>query len=500
MLRIREKLLLAYLFPAIVLVVVFVALAYGAMRRALETELRKRLVSIAEAAAGQLDGSLVAGLRRAFAEEGDVLVRKSRTYEYLRLRLQTLRRSTGVRAVSVFDRGPDEGAARGELRNLVEDTGQTPVGDRSYAREADLPELERVFATPESRASVLFTGKDGVVYMSGYAPVRLGQKALAAVAIDAPADFFTPLGELRNTLLTVGGALLFVLVLLSIWLAARLSRPIRALSEAARAIGRGEVRAPILAQGNDEVALLARTMEEMRLRIEAREGELQMMLAGIAHEVRNPLGGIELYAGLLREDVADEPRKLARVQKIERELGYLKNIVTDFLDYARKAPLELGPLALGPYLADLASLLAGDAQGRGVLVQVEIAAGAERVLGDGEKLRAALLNLARNALQAMPGGGTLTLQARPAEEGRVVITVRDTGEGMPENVQREAFTPFFTTRERGTGLGLAFVKKIAAAHGGEVHLESEPGKGTAVSLTLVAPDDAPARIEQGGRP
>lgn len=500
-LRIRGKLLLAYLLPAIVLLATFGVLAHGAMRSSMEAELGARLTSIAQAAAGQLDGALVDGVRRAFAEEGDLEVRRSRTYEYLRLRLLALRRSTGVRGASIFDLGDGAGAL-GEIRNLVEDTGQIAVGERSYTREADRQELERVFRDGEGRASVLFRGKDGVPYKSGYAPIKLGQRVIAAIAIDGPAEFFTALARLRDTLLAVGGGLVVALALLSIGLAQRLSRPVRGLADAARAIGRGDLRTPIRAETRDEVGVLAQTMEEMRKQIDARERELQMMLAGIAHEVRNPLGGIELYAGLLREDVANDPKQLQRVRKIERELAHLKSIVTDFLDYARKAPLELAPLETQPLFADLASLIAGEAEAQGVRVEIAVEPGAERVMADADKLRRALLNLVRNALQAMPEGGALLLSAKPrasldsgsgAEPAErdgswdLAIVVRDTGQGMPADVARDAFTPFFTTRERGSGLGLAFVKRIAEEHGGDAVINSAPGEGTRVTLFLRSP-------------
>jgi len=258
---------------------------------------------------------------------------------------------------------------------------------------------------------------------------------------------------------------------------------LRALVDAAQAIGRGDLSREIRAQTRDEVGFLAHTMEEMRGQIQAREREMQMMLAGIAHEVRNPLGGIELYAGLLREELSGDPKKLARVQKIERELSYLKSVVVDFLDFTRQVPLEKAPIDLATYLEEAVALVASEAEAPGVTTEVRVSPDASRVVADVDKLRRVLFNLLRNSLQAMPEGGTLSLTT--ARDGRfVLLTVRDTGVGMSEEVQREVFTPFFTTRERGTGLGLAFVKKIIEEHGGTVRLTSAPGEGTALTLSL----------------
>jgi signal transduction histidine kinase len=473
MLRIRGKLFVAYGLASAAVLVIFAWFAHETMRETLEAELGRRLVSIAQAAAAQIDGALVEGLSRALAEEEAGFARRSETYGYLRHRLEALRRATGVRSISVLDR---------DLRNLVDDTGQAPVGEPAFAREADLVELGSVFAG-EGRASVLFTGRDGEIYKSGYAPVRKGDRIVGAVAIDAPAEFFQVLADLRSWLLAAGGALVLVVAAVSFLVAWRLSLPLRSLVAAAQAIGRGDFGTAIAVQGKDEVGFLARTMEEMRQRVQARDREMQMMLSGIAHEVRNPLGGIELYAGLLREELREDPGRLARVGKIERELAHLKSVVNDFLDYTRKVPLEPAPLDLEPYLAEILGLVDAEAEARGVRRELRVAPDATRLVADPDKLRRAILNLLRNAVQAMPGGGTLSLEAR-RDGGWLLVCVRDTGEGMPDEVRREIFTPFFTTRERGTGLGLAFVKKIAEAHGGEVRVETAPGEGTRVTLAL----------------
>ena len=109
----------------------------------------------------------------------------------------------------------------------------------------------------------------------------------------------------------------------------------------------------------DEVGQLAARLDEMRAALRARDERLQMMLAGIAHEVRNPLGGLELYAGLLREGLAGQPERLAEVARIEREIGYLKNVVTDFLEYARRPRPELAPLPLPELLNEVAEVARG---------------------------------------------------------------------------------------------------------------------------------------------
>jgi signal transduction histidine kinase len=258
------------------------------------------------------------------------------------------------------------------------------------------------------------------------------------------------------------------------------SRPVVRLAEAAARIGRGDLDAPVAVTTRDEVGFLARTLDDMRAALRARDERLQMMLAGIAHEVRNPLGGLELYAGLLRESLGDRPERLEEVRRIEREVQYLKAVVTEFLAYARRAPPELGPVSVTDLLGEVRDLVAAP----GVSVEVDAPDGRQAVRADAGQLRRALLNLGRNAVAAAArahpaGGGTarVVLRARAAADGRVRIEVDDNGAGVEPALREKIFAPFYTTREKGTGLGLAFVREIARDHGSDVRVEDAPGGG-----------------------
>jgi signal transduction histidine kinase len=205
------------------------------------------------------------------------------------------------------------------------------------------------------------------------------------------------------------------------------------------------------------------------------------MLAGIAHEVRNPLGGVELYAGLLRDGLADQPERLAEVSRIEREIQHLKAVVSEFLEYARRPALQAERFAARPLLEEVAELC-----GSGATVRVEAPAALE-ALADRTQIRRALVNLTRNAVTAAGPRGVVVLSARPAPAaGRLRWEVRDSGPGVPPELRESIFTPFFTTREKGTGLGLAFVRDIARDHASEAVVDRAAEGGALFSFETAA--------------
>lgn len=482
---ILAKLLIAFVTPTLVLFGVFGLLAYDfarrdldLARRDLETELGRRLASIAAATAAQIRGRYLTELA-----PGD---EQARAYLNTKRKLDAVKAKTGVARLYVF---------RPDHTSLCDTAEGVPIGETYFQLDLDRHELGRVFREGAAVSSVLFRGKDGAWAKAGYAPVTASEDddtIVAALGVEAPAEYFARIDEyharladLRRDIVRYGAALAAAVIGASIFVATRLTRPIRRLAADAERIGRGDLARPVAASGGDEIGRLARTLDEMREALRARDERLQMMLAGIAHEVRNPLGGIELYSGILRDDLAGDAEKLAHVARIERELGHLKAVVSDFLEYARRPKPELVPVELPPILAEAAECVRADAAAAGVALVVGPSDGEPpTVRADPTQLRRAVLNLLRNAVQATPAGGTVTLTARRAEGGRVELRVADTGRGIPAEARDKIFTPFYTTKEKGTGLGLAFVQEIVADHGGTIAIESAPGAGTTFTIAL----------------
>ncbi len=505
---IRNRLIAAFLVPTLALLALLGALIDREAERALEEELGHRLVGVAQATVGNLPDRDPERIARLEADDQATLQR-------LRERLLRVQQATGAQRVFLFQRTPE-----GRFRALVDTRPEVRFGDQLYEIEADAVEMERVFSgSGQGASSVLFTGHDGAFYKNGYAPISDQGRVVAALGVEGSASYFAVLGEFRGALLAFG-ALAFVLVILTSVLVARtMTRPIDALVTAARRFGRGDLTQDVDLQRRDEFQTLACAFNEMRADLLDRDEQMQLMLSGIAHEVRNPLGGMELFCGLLAEEIEPASPQAEYVGKVRKELDYLKRVVNDFLDYARRRALELERRAARDLLTEITSLLTWDLAASGAtLREPDLDPEDLDLTVDWERLRPVLINLVRNAAAASPQGGVVTLSARlaadPAPERLdalaryqawrailpppqdtphpgpwSVITVADQGHGVAADQLEQIFKPFFTTREKGSGLGLALTTRCVEEHGGALYVASTPAgagaeQGTCMFLLL----------------
>lgn len=470
-LTILVKLMFAFVVPTALLFSLFAFVAYEVERRELEAELGRRLEDVASAASTRIRGHHLVDL--APGSEEDL------RYKGAQRRIEQVAEATDVARIYIFDRDFLSRA----------DTDEVPIGTKYFQAELDRVELDRVFALGESVSSMLFEGNDGVLYKAGYAPIYASgddRSIVLAIGVDAPADFFDRLADLREKLVVYGIVLALLVAVLAVIVAARITSPVRSLVDAAGRIGAGDLAQPVARSSRDEIGILAETMEQMRSDLRARDERMQLMLSGIAHEVRNPLGGIELFSGILREELGDDAEKRSHVERIDRELRYLQSVVESFLDYARRPAPQLAAVDLGELCRGVCEIEAADAERAGVELSAEVDHDVA-CRGDADQLKRALLNLVRNALQAAgQADEARRVVVRARQRGDAAeIAVENTGPPIPEDIRERLFEPFFTTREKGTGLGLAFVREIVADHGGVISVASGP-EGTVFAIKLPA--------------
>ncbi len=492
------RLFLAVGLPAAVIVVVLGVLSWRTTRAAVEASLQRELaaaVAVAAAAVGN-----PASARSVLPEEQQ----DSRTYKRVVARLKALASSTGSVRVMLVD------AAE---RVRADSDGALRIGDPAPRVALDRVELRRALLGPPSKegaaVSVPFTGRDGRRYMAAYARVPespppdgdadlvppLPDDQRLVLVMEAPAAALDATFAVARTISALVVLAVLTVLLLAVVVARTITRPLLSLSNSAERLAAGHLDLPLTVPDNDdEVARLGQTLEAMRKALVDRDADRQMMLAGIAHEIRNPLGGMELFSGLLEEGIAElddgvgaaavaapvKQELLDQARRVKKELRYLTGVVNDFLAFARDAPAHREDVDVKALLEDVRSLSARPDRATVVVDGVDVGT----FPLDRGRIKQALLNLVENALQATPKEGRVTLSAS-IDGDALLLTVEDTGKGMDATTAARAFTPFFTTKEKGSGLGLPLVKKLARDHGGDARIESAPGQGARVVLRLV---------------
>jgi two-component system NtrC family sensor kinase len=275
----------------------------------------------------------------------------------------------------------------------------------------------------------------------------------------------------------------------------RTLRPLRVLRLQARQIAGGDYGRRMVVPSRDEIGDLAREFDAMGRAIEEREQRLirserlatvGRMAAQITHEIRNPLASLGLYVELLGDELSGEGEAPRLVASIGNEIDRLSEITETYLRFVRLPRPKLEREDLGAIATAVMEFARAELSKGGISLELSVSAGLPEVAADENQLRQALLNLVRNAREAMPAGGKLRVEVGRGGPGQVRMSIADTGSGISPEHMGKIFEPFFSTKEKGTGLGLALVQQILAEHGGRVEVGTPPDGGTMFTLTLPA--------------
>lgn len=306
-------------------------------------------------------------------------------------------------------------------------------------------------------------------------------------------------------LLAVLSAVTVLVGVLMALYARRVLRPLGRVTERAQAVARGDLEARPAVQSDDEIGELAVTFERMvsaiaqanaQLVVAERLATVGKMAAHVTHEIRNPLSSIALNLELLEEQLTvlrsnrgggatplrgdAEAEAQALLRAIGREVERLSGLSQQYLSFARQRPLDLEREDVGAIAREGADFVRRELEQHGIALELDVAPHLPTVLADEGQLRQALLNLVRNAREAMPKGGHIAVRVHGTADNGVALIVEDDGPGIDPALRQHLFEPFFTTKSHGTGLGLAITQQIAKAHGGTIDCEpreSGPGGG-----------------------
>lgn len=308
--------------------------------------------------------------------------------------------------------------------------------------------------------------------------------------------------RIRDSALLAGGVGVVLAILLSSWVAVRVTRPVEQLAQAAQDVAAGNWNARVEVNGRDEFSQLAESFNRMTAELLAQRERLvqaervaawRELARRLAHELKNPLFPLQLTVENLIRSRMQSPEQFDEVfressRTLLAEISNLKAIIGRFSEFSKMPHPQLQPVQVNELLRGVAQLFQAQLKADGqepIECKLNLDGNLGAISADPELLHRALSNLVLNAMDAMPNGGTLTLTSRASDDAvGVTIEVSDTGTGLtPEECER-IFTPYYTSKQHGTGLGLAIVQSVVSDHGGRISVRSEPGRGTTFVIEL----------------
>jgi signal transduction histidine kinase len=295
---------------------------------------------------------------------------------------------------------------------------------------------------------------------------------------------------------------LLIAVVSSLLLAQAMLRPMHVIRSSLSRLGRGDLGAKLDLRDDEELRELGDVFDQVSAQLRAASPEgikpaqlaemsrriamVGRLTAGVAHEMKNPLNAMTIHLELLKQKLAAGTSATHHVEIIGQEIRRLDERIQGFLKFVRPDEAKFGPVAIAPLVSSVLDAVQPEAERVGVSITRGCADGVPLVEGDAAQLRDVFLNLAQNAIQAMPKGGRLDISCSALPNRRVAVRVEDSGVGIaPENLTK-IFELYYTTKERGTGVGLSMVYRTVQIHNGEIDVESTLGKGTTFIVVLPA--------------
>jgi len=359
------------------------------------------------------------------------------------------------------------------------------------------PLIENVIRAPQETSTTVRWNSGEEETVNAFPLTGENRQVLGILLVGSSRRIYNELrGEIRSAALLAVGVGLLLAVVLSSWAAARVTRPVKELAHAAHDVAAGNWDTQVRAHSNDELGELANSFNRMtRDLVEQRERLVQServaawreLARRLAHELKNPLFPLQLTVENLVRSREQDPQLFEETFResaaaLLSEIANLKNIVARFSEFSKMPQPHFQRVQLNVLLENLANT--HKAQLEAACIRYELELGArDPIAADPDLLHRAVSNLILNAIEAMPKGGTLTLRASETPSS-ARIEVSDTGSGLAPEESARLFTPYYTSKPQGTGLGLAMVQSIISDHGGRISVSSQPGQGTTFIIEL----------------
>ena len=403
--------------------------------------------------------------------------------------LSTLELPAGMR-VMVYE-NLDRGSAQFSAGGLI------AVGDSVGDPQRLAPLINKVQSEPRDTSAIIHWNSGSDETMNAFPLFGDKNQVLGVLLVGSSRQIYTDLrNQIRSAALLAASAGLVLAILLSSWAAARVTKPIERLAQAAREVAGGNWNTNVEVGSGDEIGQLASSFNRMtrelldqhnRLVQAERVAAWRELARRLAHELKNPLFPLQLTVeNLLRARASGQEEFDATFGEsaatLLAEIANLKNIIGQFSEFSKMPQPHFQAVQLKELVENVAKVHQAQLDRAGISCRLDLSASAQ-IAADPDLLRQAISNLVLNAIDAMPPGGRLTLQVRN-QGSSARIEVSDTGVGIKMEERERLFTPYFTSKSHGTGLGLAIVQSIISDHGGRISVESEPGRGTTFIIEL----------------
>jgi signal transduction histidine kinase len=454
----KIRIIAAFCLITITIVILMSRFSYLFVRNLYLDQLGEQVSTITQMLSGQLDESYVKLL--------DLGKPTMETEEYFR---NTFRRNLPPSAqyeIFIFDNSLD-------IIVHPDSTVKTGTYDpRLLLNKKEINQLK----INNAIASLPFKGNDGKWYLWGFC--RLTQASWLAVRESA--SRMASLDELSNLFWYIGIAGTLLSLIVALFLARSITKPLDKLVGFSKELGKGNFRTQIPEGMKGEIRELADSMNSMRNEISEHQKQKENMLAQIAHEIRNPLGGIELLAGLTREDLAKEDKKYDYLDRILKEINRLKLLIVSYLNFSRPSPAIPEPVNVKEIVQEISEIYRKRLQDKKISFFEDTADGI--ILFDPAQLKQVLINLISNSIESVPSEGNISISYEKNGLNNL-ISVCDDGPGIDEKDINNIFSPFFTSGKNGTGLGLAICKKLCEENKARLTVKNNETKGCTFSIT-----------------
>jgi len=326
--------------------------------------------------------------------------------------------------------------------------------------------------------SPLFSDASGKTYKSVFKVIYIDNASEIVLGLDADARFLKYTARLRRRIISIGIIVLIFSIIAASILSQTLTRPLRQLTKFARDIGKGRAENANLQKRYDEIGFLGKTMENMRHEIDQREKDNKQLIASVAHEIRNPLAGMQVNAELLLETTRNMKEIHSYSKAVTKEIANLSNIVENFLAYARPIESTLTSQSIRALLEEIITNIRQDFPDHII-----------KINGDGSatihpgKIKHAFFNILKNACESSAPNTEIAISIK-SENEMLSISILNQGPPIPVEVQPQIFEAFFSTKSSGVGLGLSISKSIVEQHGGKILLARSDSSGTEFVIQL----------------